>query len=70
MDAVVSESVSGLGQFDVLDATDLMEQSDDVRVAANATQSESDARRKKRGIERRSTSNLDYRHDSSKPLLE
>lgn len=42
----------------MLDETDVLEQSDDVRVAANATQSE----RKKRGIERKSTSNLDYRH--------
>ena len=42
----------------MLDPIDLLEQSEDVRVAANATQSDSDTGRRKRGIERKSTSNV------------
>lgn len=42
----------------MLDPIDLLEQSEDVRVAANATQSDSDTGRRKRGIERKSTFNV------------
>lgn len=52
LDAAIAEAVSDLGQFDVLDDIDLFEQSEDVSVAANATQSDSNAGRRKRGIER------------------
>lgn len=42
----------------MLDPIDLLEQSEDVRVASNATQPDSDTGRKKRGIERKSTFNV------------
>ncbi|CAI8040667.1 hypothetical protein GBAR_LOCUS22633, partial [Geodia barretti] len=51
LDGEIAEAVAGLGQFDVLDELDLLEQAFEFTAAPNTTDSDSGSEREKRGIE-------------------
>ena len=53
LEADIAEAVADLGQFDVLDELDLLEQAFEFTAAPNTTDSDSGSEREKRGIERK-----------------